>query len=62
MDQYMHNSSAMQEKADHVDIAASKDELAEVSAARILADLSGKQNYSTQYDQTENILAPNPSV
>ena len=55
------NNSGMSEKQGHINMATSKDALTEVGAAQILADLSSKQNFDSQYDQAESVLT-NPSA
>ena len=52
----LENNTGLHEKAEAMHIDASKDSLTEVGAARILADLSTKQNFSTQFDQAHTIL------
>ena len=54
-------SSGLQEKADNIHMDPDKDSLTEVGAARILADLSTKQNLTVQLGQADTILA-NASV
>ena len=49
-------NSGMQAKADNIHIDTEKDALTEVGAARILADLSTKQNFGNQFNHADNIL------
>ena len=57
MDSYFQSGSELQEKVPSMHTSSSKDELTEMGAARILADLSSKQGINYDFP-----VAPLPQV